>query len=239
MPVLPLAMHIPDGFLSGGVAGVAGLLAIAAVAIGLRVADRELDEARVPLLGVLAAFIFAVQMLNFPVAGGTSGHLLGATLAAVLLGPWIACLVMAVVLATQAFVFADGGISALGANVLNMGILGALLAGYLIRLAWPLLPHSRAALMAAVGVTSWLAVMIGATATSFELAISGTIPLGTVLPTMLGVHALIGIGEAVITISAVGAVLAARPDLISAVDVDDLTGLAPAPAAAPAEGVLS
>ncbi len=239
MPDLPLALHIPDGFLSGGVAGVAGLLAVAAVAVGLRVADRELDEARVPLLGVLAAFIFAVQMLNFPVAGGTSGHLLGATLAAVLLGPWIACLVMAVVLATQAFVFADGGISALGANVLNMGILGALLAGYLIRLAWPLLPKSRTALLAAVGVMSWLAVMVGAAATSAELAISGTIPLSTTLPAMLGVHALIGIGEAVITVTAVSAVLAVRPDLISLVDVGPLAGSEPAPLPARAEGVLS
>ena len=104
-------------------------LAVAAVAYALRVADRDLDEERVPLLGVLAAFVFAVQMLNFPVAGGTSGHLLGAALAAVLLGPWLACLVMAVVLTAQAFVFADGGITALGANVLNMGVLGALLAG--------------------------------------------------------------------------------------------------------------
>src|SRR5829696_7634024 len=101
---LPIAMHIPDGFLSPGVAAAAGMVAIAAVAYGLRVANVELDEARVPLLGVVAAFVFAAQMLNFPVAGGTSGHFLGATMAAVLLGPWIACLVMAVVLAVQAFV---------------------------------------------------------------------------------------------------------------------------------------
>ena len=129
MSAPPLALHIPDGFLSGGVAAAGGVLAVAAVAYALRVADRDLDEARVPLLGVLAAFIFAAQMLNFPVAGGTSGHFLGATLAAVLLGPWIACLVMAVVIATQALAFADGGVSALGANVVNMGVLGALLAG--------------------------------------------------------------------------------------------------------------
>jgi ABC-type Co2+ transport system, permease component len=116
-----MALHIPDGFLSGGVTGVAAVVAFAAVAYGLRRADRDLDEARVPLLGVLAAFIFAAQMLNFPIPGGTSGHFLGATLAAVLLGPWLACLVMAVVLTAQAFAFADGGITALGANVLNMG----------------------------------------------------------------------------------------------------------------------
>jgi len=214
---LPVALHIPDGFLSSGVAAVLWVVAIAAVAVGLRVANRDLDEARVPLLGVLAAFIFAVQMLNFPVAGGTSGHLLGATLAAVLLGPWIACLVMAVVLVTQAFGFADGGVSALGANIVNMGVLGALLAGYLVTAGEKALPKSRSAFLGVVGVVSWLAVMVGAAATSFQLAISGTVPLNTVLPAMLGVHALIGIGEAVITVAAVGAVLTARPDLITLV----------------------
>ena len=130
----PLALHIPDGFLSGGVAAAGGGDRDRAPwRYALRVADRDLDEARVPLLGVLAAFIFAAQMLNFPVAGGTSGHFLGATLAAVLLGPWIACLVMAVVIATQALAFADGGVTALGANVVNMGVLGALLAGFAVR----------------------------------------------------------------------------------------------------------
>ena len=213
--MLPIALHIPDGFLSGGVAAVAAVLAIAAVAYGLKVADRDLDEARVPLLGVLAAFIFATQMLNFPIAGGTSGHLLGATLAAVLLGPWIACLVMAVVLTTQAFVFADGGITALGANVLNMGVLGAVLAGFLVAAGAKALPNTRAAYLGIVGVVSWLAVMVGAGATGIQLAISGTVPFGTVMPAMLGVHALIGIGEAVITVAAVSAVLAARPDLIA------------------------
>ena len=215
LPSLPIAMHIPDGFLSGGVATILWLLAILAVANALRVANAELDESRVPLLGVLAAFIFAVQMLNFPVAGGTSGHLLGATLAAVLLGPWIACLVMAVVLTTQCFAFADGGVSALGANIVNMGVLGALLAGFLMKALLPLLPKSREAFLGVVAITSWLAVMTGAAATSLQLAISGTVPLGTVLAPMLGVHGLIGVGEAVITVAAVSAVLASRPDLIA------------------------
>jgi cobalt/nickel transport system permease protein len=231
---LPIALHIPDGFLSPGVAAAAGAGALASVAYGLRVADVELDEARVPLLGVVAAFIFATQMLNFPVAAGTSGHLLGATLAAVLLGPWLACLVMAVVLVVQCFAFADGGVSALGANVLNMGVLGALLAGYLIVAAQKLLPASRAAFLGSVAVVSWLAVMTGAAFTSFELALSGTIPLDTVLPAMLGVHVPIGIGEAVITVAAVSAVLAARPDLV-ALAPEALT--APPPVPAPARGV--
>jgi cobalt/nickel transport system permease protein len=169
----------------------------------------------VPLLGVLAAFIFAAQMLNFPVAGGTSGHFLGAALAAVLLGPWIACLVMAVVLATQAFAFADGGISALGANVVNMGVLGALLAGFAVKAGLKVLPRNRATLLGLSGAVAWLAVMVGAAATSVQLAISDTVPLGTSLPAMLGVHALIGIGEAAITVAAVSAVLATRPDLIA------------------------
>jgi cobalt/nickel transport system permease protein len=212
---IPIALHIPDGFLSGGVALGCGVLAIAAVTYALKVANVELDEARVPLLGVLAAFIFAAQMLNFPIAGGTSGHFLGATLAAVLLGPWLACLVMAVVIAVQAFAFADGGISALGANVLNMGVLGALLAGLLVAAAMKALPHTRTALLGVVGIVSWLAVMAGAAATSVELAVSDTIPLATTLPAMLGVHALIGAGEALITLAAVSAVLASRPDLVA------------------------
>lgn len=215
MPDPTFALHIPDGFLSGPVAALCAVLAVGAVAYGLRVANRDLDEDRVPLLGVLAAFVFAVQMLNFPVAGGTSGHLLGATLAAVLLGPWLACLVMAVVIVTQAFVFADGGVTALGANVLNMGVLGALLAGVLVAGTLRVLPATRGAFLGTVAGVSWLAVMAGAAATSVQLSLSGTVGLGTVLPAMLGVHALIGIGEAVITVAAVSAVLAARPDLLA------------------------
>jgi len=208
-------MHIPDGFVDPGVAAATGVVAAGAVAYSLRRADRELDEDRVPLLGVTAAFIFAVQMLNFPVAGGTSGHLMGAALATVLLGPWLACLVLSVVLTAQAFVFADGGISALGANVLNMGVVGALCTGFLMVCARRVLPRTRAGFLAVVAGGAWLAVMAGAAATSLELALSGTVPLGTVLPAMLGVHALIGVGEAVITVAAVGAVLAARPDLVA------------------------
>ena len=209
-------MHIPDGFLDPEIAVAAGVLSIGAVAYGLRRAEVELDERRVPLLGVTGAFVFAAQMLNFPVAGGTSGHFLGAALAAILLGPWLACLVMAVVLAMQAFLFADGGITALGANVLNMGVLGALCVGAAMALAARVLPKGRVALLAVAGGGAWLAVMLGALATALELAASGTVPLGTVVPAMLGVHAVIGLGEAVITVAAVGAVLASRPDLVAA-----------------------
>ena len=207
-------MHIPDGFLDTDVALACAVPAAVAVGIGLRKAGTDLDERRVPLLGVTAAFVFAAQMLNFPVAGGTSGHFLGAALAAILLGPWLACVVMSVVLVTQSFVFADGGVTALGANVLNMGVIGALLVGGLMLAARAALPRSRGALLAVSAVGAWLAVMAGAAAASLELAISGTVPLGTVLPAMLGVHALIGIGEGVITAAAVSAVLASRSDLI-------------------------
>ena len=171
-------MHIPDGFLSPEVAAATAVVSVGAVAYSLRRADRELDDERVPLLGVTAAFVFAVQMLNFPVAGGTSGHLLGAALAAILLGPWLACLVMAVVLTAQAFVFADGGISALGANVLNMGVIGALLVGFLMVWARHLIPRTRTGFLAVVASGAWIAVMTGAAATSIELAVSGTVPLG-------------------------------------------------------------
>jgi cobalt/nickel transport system permease protein len=214
-----LALHIPDGFLSNDVAALAAIPAVAAVAYALRRASTTLDERRVPLLGVTAAFVFAVQMLNFPVAGGTSGHLLGAALAAILLGPWLACLVMTVVLTAQAFVFADGGITALGANVLCMGVLGALLVGGLMLASRKALPKSNGVFLAIVAAGSWLAVMLGALAASILLAFSGTVPLDTVLPAMLAVHALIGIGEAAITVTAVAAVLATRPDLIAVRDL--------------------
>jgi cobalt/nickel transport system permease protein len=214
-------MHIPDGFLSPEVAGAAAVVTAAAVGYGLKTASETLDERRVPLLGVTGAFVFAAQMLNFPVAGGTSGHFLGAALAAILLGPWLACLTMAVVIGLQAFVFADGGITALGANVLNMGVIGALLVGGLMLATRKALPKSRKVLLAIAGVGAWLAVMAGATATSVELAVSGTVPFSTVLPAMLGVHALIGIGEAVVTVAALAAVLAARPDVIAVSDLTD------------------
>jgi cobalt/nickel transport system permease protein len=204
-------MHIPDGFLTTEVALACAVPAAVAVGVGLRKANVDLDERRVPLLGVTAAFIFAAQMLNFPVAGGTSGHFMGAALAAILLGPWLACLVMAVVLGVQAFVFADGGLTALGANVLNMGVIGALLVGGLIHGARSVAPKR---VLAIAGAGAWLAVMAGATATALELAISGTVPLGTVLPAMLGTHLLIGTGEAIITVAAVSAVLTTRPDLV-------------------------
>ncbi len=230
-----VALHIPDGFLSNGVAALCWIPTILAIAIGLRKSTAELIEPRIPLLGVTAAFVFAAQMLNFPIAGGTSGHFLGAALAAILLGPWVACVAMAVVISIQAFVFADGGITALGANILNMGVIGALLVGYLMLWTRDLLPKSRTVFLGIAAVGAWTAVMAGALATSIELGLSGTVPFATVLPAMLGVHALIAIGEAVITVAAVGAVLALRPDLIAVRDLTPAETGFPAPVAT-AEG---
>jgi cobalt/nickel transport system permease protein len=207
-------MHIPDGFLSPEVAAGTAVVAAGAVAVGVRQAGHRLDDRVVPLLGVTGAFVFAAQMLNFPVAGGTSGHFLGAALATILLGPWLACLVLAVVLASQSFVFADGGVSALGANIVNMGVIGALAAGALMLAARRVLPHRRGVLLAVAGAGAWLAVLAGAAGTSLCLALSGTVPLGTVLPAMLGVHVVIGLGEAMITVAALSALMATRPDLI-------------------------
>jgi cobalt/nickel transport system permease protein len=218
MPDL-LALHIPDGFLTSWVAVLAAVPAALVLALALRRANLDLDERRVPLLGVTAAFIFAVQMLNFPVAGGTSGHLLGAGLAAILLGPWLAVIVMTVVLTGQAFVFADGGITALGANVLCMGVLGAFAVGFGMRAVRRLLPKSNLVFLGIVAAGSWVAVMGGAAMTAALLGLSGTVPYSTVLPAMLGAHAVIGIGEAVITVAAVAAVLATRPDLIAVRDL--------------------
>jgi cobalt/nickel transport system permease protein len=218
-------MHIPDGFLSPEVALTCAVPAAAAVAYGVKRAGVELDERRVPLLGVTAAFVFAAQMLNFPVAGGTSGHFLGAALATILLGPWLGCLVLAVVLATQSFVFADGGVSALGANIVNMGVAGALVTGGVMLAARRVLPRRRGVLLAVAGTGAWLSVLAGALGTSVCLALSGTIPLDTVLPAMLGVHMVIGLGEAAITVAAVSALMATRPDLIG--------GWAPTETAAP------
>lgn len=202
-------MHIPDGFLSTPV--WAGMDAVSAGAVGLavrRVHDR-LDAERVPVMGMTAAFIFAAQMINFPVAGGTSRHLLGGLLGALLLGPAPAVIVMTTVFAIQCLMFQDGGLTALGANIFNMGILGCV-GGYAVY--W-LLRGARLPQDLAIGAAAWLSVMLGAAATGAEIALSGVIPLRVVMPPMLGVHALIGVGEALLTVAAVALLRRARPEL--------------------------
>ena len=207
-------MHIPDGFLNPGVSVATGVVAAGAVGYGLYRAREELDEKSVPLLALCAAFVFAAQMLNFPVAGGTSGHFLGGILVAVLLGPWLGELVIALVLLVQCLGFADGGLTALGANVFNMAVIGTILSYYVFYGVRSLLPKNRTYFLAATGVVAWLSVMLASGACAVELAVSGTSPLSVALPAMLGVHAIIGVGEAMITVLVVGVVLAVRPDLV-------------------------
>ncbi|MBI4828051.1 MAG: energy-coupling factor ABC transporter permease [Nitrospinae bacterium] len=205
-------MHIPDGFLSAPVALGAFALSGAAGAFAARRIHEDFDERRAPLLGVTAAFVFAAQMINFPVAAGTSGHAMGAAFASIVLGPYPAFMVMAVVLALQALMFADGGVTALGANLLNMGVVCLVL--------YPLFaaaraPRSRGALLAASAVYAWLTVVAAAILCAVELWLSGVVPLSAALPAMAGVHAIIGAGEAVITAAAVSLTLAARPGLVN------------------------
>ncbi len=207
-------MHIPDGFLNAGVSIATGVVAVGAGAVALKKARDELDDKSVPVLALCAAFIFAAQMLNFPIAGGTSGHFLGAALAAVLLGPYLGSLVLMVVLIIQALLFADGGLTALGANIFNMaivGVYGAYAIYYLLKRA---LPRGRAWFLSSTAISAWFSIVLAALACALELAISGTSPAGTVIPAMVGIHALIGIVEAAITVVVVGVVMAARPDLI-------------------------
>jgi cobalt/nickel transport system permease protein len=211
---LPLLLHIPDGFLNAPIAVLMYLVSALFVAAALWMTNRTLDERTVPLMGVLAAFIFAAQMMNFPVAGGTSGHLLGGALAAILLGPWAAILVMTVVIGVQALIFQDGGLAVLGANVFNMGILTAFVGYGMYRLAVIVGGGRRPAVLAGTFAAAWISVMAAALATSVELALSGTSSWGVVLSAMLGVHALIGLGEALISTGAVAFILGTRPDLL-------------------------
>ena len=211
----PQPLHIPDGFLSTPVALVGWLLLIVFVAWALRMTREQLGERQVPLMGILAAFIFAAQMLNFPVAGGTSGHLLGGALAAIVLGPWAASLVMTSVVAVQALLFQDGGLLVLGWNVLNMGILTAFTGYFVYRGLQSLLGSGRRAALLAGFVGGWLSVMVGAIATAVELAVSGTSPLNVALPAMGGIHALIGIGEGLITVAALAFISQTRPDILN------------------------
>lgn len=207
-------MHIPDGLLN--VATVATTCVVSAGGVGnaVRIANKKLGEKQVPLMGILAAFIFAAQMLNFPVVGGTSGHFLGAALAAILLGPWAAVLIMSCVLIAQCLIFQDGGLLALGANIFNMGIVASFSAYYIYRLVTWLMGSNRRGTLVGGFAAAWISVFLASIFCAIELAVSGTSPLGVVLPAMAGVHALIGIGEGLITTAVLGLVLATRADLL-------------------------
>ncbi|MBO8188456.1 energy-coupling factor ABC transporter permease [Streptomyces spirodelae] len=218
-------MHVPDGFINAPVSAGTGVVAAAAVAISLRGARRELGggpgeagERTAPLAGLVAAFIFAVQMLNFPVAAGTSGHLLGGALAAILVGPYTGVLCVSVVLLLQGVLFADGGLTALGTNITDMGVVTVLVAYGVFRALLRVLPRRRSMVTGASFVAALVSVPAAAVAFTGIYALGGTteVSLGKVFGAMVGVHVLIGIGEAAITAATVGAVVAVRPDLVYA-----------------------
>ena len=208
-------MHIPDGFLSLLVALLFWATTIVLLVVAVRKTQRQLGERQIPLMGVMAAFIFAAQMINFPVAGGTSGHLLGGVLAAITLGPWAGMLVMASVIAVQGLLFQDGGLLVMGANIFNMGLLTAALGSLYFGLA---AMQSKRVRLAVAGVTAWLSVVAGALFAALQLGFSGTSPFGVVVPAMLSVHVLIGIGEALVTMTALAFIMQVRPDLLDAKD---------------------
>ncbi len=210
-------MHAPDGFLNAGTAMATGAISVGTVGVALRQVRQTVDERQVPLAGVAAAFVFAAQMFNFPVAAGTTGHLLGGALAAILLGPHLGAVVVTVVVVVQALAFADGGLTALGYNALNMAIIPAY-GGYgAFRLFRRLLPANRSGVAAATGLAGLLSVTMSAMAFSIEWLFGATAPVSfaQVFTAMVGVHLLIGVGEAVISAMAVGAVLVSRPDIVA------------------------
>jgi cobalt/nickel transport system permease protein len=209
-----LAMHIPDGFLSVPVSLVGWVVAVALVGIGLRNTRDQFRERQIPLMGILAAFIFAAQMINFPVAGGTSGHLIGGVLAAILLGPWAALLVMTSVVAVQALIFQDGGLLALGFNLVNMAVLAPFIGYMIYNGLGRLLGYVGGGQLISVAVGAWVSVVVAAAACALQLAVSGTSPVTIVLPAMIGIHLLIGLGEALITVGALTFIGQTRPDLL-------------------------
>jgi cobalt/nickel transport system permease protein len=206
-------MHIPDGFLDTKTLVTTGSLSAVGVATAWRQTQKDLTPQRVPLLGVTAAFVFAAQMINFPIAGGTSGHLMGSVLCAVLVGPAAAVIVMTTVLVVQSLLFADGGFLALGANVFNMAILSPL-AGYAVYRAVTSIAGGHRGKLVGIAVASWVSVVVASIVCAGELAWSGTAPWRLAFPAMASVHSIIGLGEAAISTLVFSAVWKSRPELI-------------------------
>ncbi len=221
---LVVGLHIPDGFLTVPVSLLFWLITVVCVGLAVQRTNAALDDRQVPLMGVMAACIFAAQMLNFPVAGGTSGHLLGGALAAITLGPWAAVLVMACVVGLQALLFQDGGLVVMGANIFNMGIITALIGSAIFFGLLRMVGRRPWGLVVSGFVAGWLSVLLASTLTSLQLIFSGTAPAQVVLTAMTGVHLLIGIGEGLITGAALSFLLATRPDLLPATIADDIAG---------------
>jgi cobalamin biosynthesis protein CbiM len=209
-------MHIPDGFINTGVALAADVVAVGGVGVAMKKATDTMEEKEAPLAGLVAAFVFAVQMLNFPVAAGTSGHLLGGVLATVLVGPWLGAICIALVLTVQALFFADGGLSALGLNIVNMALIGGL-GGYAVFVAIRgMLPKTKGMVVTASAIAAGISVILASIGFWIEYALGGVgqVSLRTVFAAMVGTHFAIGIGEALITGLTIGAVMAVRPDLV-------------------------
>ena len=211
-----VAMHMSDGIVNASTSAIFGLIAVAGLGYSLYRARADLDDRTAPMAGLVAAFVFAVQMVNFPVLPGVSGHLLGGALAAILVGPWLGALCVGIVLVVQALLFADGGLTALGTNITNMALIGTW-TGFLVAVALRRLAlRSRGWLLAVAFLSALVNTMVAALGFVLEYAIGGAggNTLGTVAVSIMGVHGLIGIGEGVITALTVGAVASARPDLV-------------------------
>jgi len=207
-------MHIPDGgFLSVPMYLTTDALAVGALAISAAKARGELEDRAIPLMGVMGAFVFAAQMINLPIPGGTSGHLMGGTLLAIALGPWTGSLVMAAVLLLQALLFGDGGLLVFGANFLNMGLVGTW-GGYAVYRGVRALLPGQAGLYVGTTLAAWLAMVVGAALAGIQIGLSGTAPLGTVTVAMVAIHAIIGAIEAVVTLAVVRYLVATRPELV-------------------------
>ncbi|MBK7896012.1 MAG: PDGLE domain-containing protein [Anaerolineaceae bacterium] len=205
-------LHVPDGFLNIPISVICWVVTLIVLYFAVKQAQQDFDERLVPLAGIMAAFIFAGQMLNFPVAGGTSGHLIGATLAFIVLGPWVGMLAMTAVISLQALLFQDGGLVVMGANILIMGVVPGFVGYGVFQMVKN---QSRAVKLGVTAVAAWASVMLAALVTALLLGFSGTTALGVAIPAMLGIHALIGIGEALITVAALSFIMQTRPQLLT------------------------
>ena len=211
----PIAMHIPDGFLSTTVSIIFWIISIIIISYALKRVNQELGERQLPLMGVLAAAIFAGQMLNFTIAGGTSGHLLGAAIATILIGPFPAILVMTSVVSIQALIFQDGGLLALGSNLFNMAVVGVVVSYMVYRTIYRLSGGKSWGIFVGGFAAAWLSIEVAALSCALQLALSGTSPANISVPAMGGIHALIGIGEGLITVGALAFIYSARRDIIT------------------------
>jgi cobalt/nickel transport system permease protein len=223
-------VHVPDGFLNAGTSIATGAVAVAAVAVALRRARHEqASEFSVPMVGLVSSFIFAGQMINFPVGAGTSGHLIGGAVAAVLVGPWTALLCISTVLVVQALLFADGGITALGTNITLMGVINVFVAWGIFLLVRTLLPNRPGALGISAGIGALVAVPAAAAGFTLLYALGGQVPIDlTLLATaMVGWHVIIGVGEAIVTAIIIGSVVRARPDLVHGARISRVTPTVP------------